>query len=62
MTFQQRVKTIETEKKNSGVTKIWGLREALIIKEHKRLLGAEETKSDFGTGYMTIFAKIHRTI
>lgn len=54
MTFQKRAKTIVTEKV-SGVTRGWGLREALITEGHEGPLGAAKPKSDFGTSYMTLF-------
>lgn len=44
MTFQARVNTVETEKKNRGVTKFWGLREALITKKHEGPFGGSGTK------------------
>lgn len=61
--IQARIKTIETEKENSSVIQIWGLREALITKKPEGLLGQWDQNLVLAqVAWLFTFAKIHSVI
>ena len=53
--IQARIKTTETEKENSSVIQIWGLRWSTDYKEARGTFRAVGPKSGFGTGCLTIY-------